>query len=45
MQRQEVDQFGFTIIPGVYNNSEIENLTGEIEASNGTNSTFRNRKG
>jgi len=41
MQRQEVDQFGFTIIPGVYNNSEIENLTGEIEASNSTNSTFR----
>jgi ectoine hydroxylase-related dioxygenase (phytanoyl-CoA dioxygenase family) len=39
--RQEIEQRGYIIIPGLYNDREISILIDEIEAAVGNNTTFR----
>jgi hypothetical protein len=39
--RQEIEQFGYIIIPGLYNDSEIRILADEIETTTSNNPTFR----
>lgn len=39
--QQEIDTLGFTVIPGVYNSSEVGTITGIISATNTNRPTFR----
>lgn len=39
--RKEIEQLGFTIIPGIYENSEINRLIKQIETTDSGKSTFR----